>query len=58
MNPNEKRALLYILLAWGVFMLTPRSEGFGLLIVALFSIVYIVEIWITTGRDHEKNGRG
>lgn len=57
MVSNEKRALLYILLAWGVFMLTPRTESIGLMIVALFSIVYMVDIWITTGRDHENNGR-
>ncbi len=55
MNSNEKRALIYILLAWGVFMLTPRTEASGILVVALFSIVYIVDIWITTGRDKEKN---
>jgi hypothetical protein len=57
MNPNEKRALLYTLLAWGVFMFTPRTEGIGLLVVAFFSIVYMVDIWITTGRDHENNGQ-
>jgi hypothetical protein len=55
MNPKDKRALIYILLAWSVFMLTPRTDEFGLLVVALFSIVYMVDIWITTGRDNEQN---
>lgn len=36
-------------------MLTPRTDEFGLLVVALFSIVYMVDIWITTGRDNEQN---
>lgn len=57
MNPNEKRALLYILLAWAVFMLTPRTEGFGLLVVSLFSIVYMLDIWFTTGRDKKRGNQ-
>jgi hypothetical protein len=34
-----------------------KIEGIGLLIVALFSIVYMLDMWLTTGRDHENNGR-
>lgn len=50
----ETRLLIYALIGGAIYLITPREEIYEVIVLLLFSIVTIVDIWNTTRPNSQK----